>query len=253
MRTSTLTTGRKGRGGGFTLIELLVVIAIIAILAAILFPVFARAKAKARQIACLSNFKNIATAVHMYVADNDDYMPMAYTIPYNGNAPDGQGGILRYWWPLALYPYQNDRKLWKCPEQPGDGLDILDHPDYPEYTYWAPEHVATNRYVIAPDGRNWGYPPPAGDYDDWGPVHTGMIMCPSSTFMAFDYNNVGGTYFLHSQPQLVKPENRVHMDGVNASFVDGHAKFWKFSGYEDGMFTRPDDGEYEDPSGGPFG
>ena len=60
---------------GFTLIELLVVIAIIAILAAILFPVFARAREKARSIACLSNNKQIATALMMYCQDNDGAEP----------------------------------------------------------------------------------------------------------------------------------------------------------------------------------
>ncbi len=60
---------------GFTLIELLVVIAIIAILAAILFPVFARAKAKAQQTRCLSNLKNIATAFQIYAADHDEMLP----------------------------------------------------------------------------------------------------------------------------------------------------------------------------------
>ena len=63
---------------GFTLIELLVVIAIIAILAAILFPVFARARDKARQAACMSNEKQIGTATMMYLQDYDEYYPIRY-------------------------------------------------------------------------------------------------------------------------------------------------------------------------------
>src|SRR5881296_1738464 len=62
-------------GAGFTLIELLVVIAIIAILAAILFPVFAQAREKARQTACLSNEKQMGTAVQMYAQDYDEGLP----------------------------------------------------------------------------------------------------------------------------------------------------------------------------------
>src|SRR5437762_11676423 len=64
-----MSTRRKS---GFTLIELLVVIAIIAILAAILFPVFAQAREKARGIACMNNMKQIGTAISLYVGDNDD-------------------------------------------------------------------------------------------------------------------------------------------------------------------------------------
>src|SRR3982750_3360923 len=64
---------------GFTLIELLVVIAIIAILAAILFPVFAQAREKARQTACMSNVKQIGTALTMYVQDYEETMPRAFS------------------------------------------------------------------------------------------------------------------------------------------------------------------------------
>src|ERR1700709_947344 len=70
-KNQTATTRNKGNAVGFTLIELLVVIAIIAILAAILFPVFGQAREKARQTACLSNMRQIATAARMYMDDLD--------------------------------------------------------------------------------------------------------------------------------------------------------------------------------------
>lgn len=80
----------------FTLIELLVVIAIIAILAAILFPVFAQAREKARSVSCLSNMKQIGTAAMMYIQDNDEQYPYAVTIDTAGNRVD---------WRIVLLPY----------------------------------------------------------------------------------------------------------------------------------------------------
>ncbi len=84
---------------GFTLIELLVVIAIIAILAAILFPVFARAREKARQTVCVSNMKQQGLAVAMYTSDYDEMYPPA-----------------RYW-KSKLDPYMKNQELWKCPSR----------------------------------------------------------------------------------------------------------------------------------------
>ena len=90
---------RAGRRG-FTLIELLVVIAIIAILAAILFPVFARAREKARQSSCLSNVKQLMLAVQQYAQDYDERMPR------HGNNPD---------WTEQIYPYVKNVQVYNCP------------------------------------------------------------------------------------------------------------------------------------------
>src|SRR5690349_21852602 len=89
----------------FTLIELLVVIAIIAILAAILFPVFAQARAKARQAACLSNMKQIGTAVTMYSQDYDE----AIVPSENG----GSGPLTS--WPSLIQPYVKNADVFVCP------------------------------------------------------------------------------------------------------------------------------------------
>src|ERR1051325_11064058 len=78
MNSWNRTSSHRGRSEGFTLIELLVVIAIIAILAAILFPVFAQAREKARAISCLSNIKQTALGVVMYVQDYDETHPMFF-------------------------------------------------------------------------------------------------------------------------------------------------------------------------------
>lgn len=109
----------------FTLIELLVVIAIIAILAAILFPVFAQAREKARAISCVSNEKQIGLAIMQYVQDNDEYLPMSVTRDAAGIGRD---------WSLLVNPYVKNGDnpsgfsalqggVWRCPSFPTDQLD----------------------------------------------------------------------------------------------------------------------------------
>lgn len=91
---------------GFTLIELLVVIAIIAILAAILFPVFAQAREKARQTSCLSNSKQLATATLMYNQDYDETMPMSLYLV----APNKGFAVYD-----AVAPYMKNVQILVCP------------------------------------------------------------------------------------------------------------------------------------------
>ena len=96
------------RRKGFTLIELLVVIAIIAILAAILFPVFARARAKARQTSCLSNVKQLMVSVLMYAQDYDEGFPTRY---HNG---------VGFVYPMEeIVPYAKNTEIFACPERRG--------------------------------------------------------------------------------------------------------------------------------------
>ncbi len=105
----TATQGQnalRGARRAFTLIELLVVIAIIAILSAILFPVFAQAREKARQATCLSNLKQLGLASAMYSQDNDETMMVAQTLGQTGNE-------LR--WPQLLAPYIKQRSFTLCP------------------------------------------------------------------------------------------------------------------------------------------
>jgi prepilin-type N-terminal cleavage/methylation domain-containing protein/prepilin-type processing-associated H-X9-DG protein len=108
---------RRRRRSGFTLIELLVVIAIIAILAAILFPVFAQAREKARAASCLSNMKQISNAMLMYVQDYDETLPEPGLAGVFRNATDSGLGQLYYGvqpFYLAVQPYAKNYQVFAC-------------------------------------------------------------------------------------------------------------------------------------------
>ena len=107
----------RRKNEGFTLIELLVVIAIIAILAAILFPVFAQAREKARQTSCLSNQKQIGLAALQYYQDYDETGPRFVSTPAE-NASGPPGSSQRGTWIAFLYPYMKNTGIWKCPNMP---------------------------------------------------------------------------------------------------------------------------------------
>ncbi len=120
------------RKSAFTLIELLVVIAIIAIIAAILFPVFAQAREKARGISCLSNNKQIGTALMMYAQDADETMPFAFgysatagwltagfkhSVPADWNALSSATNVAAYqlFWANSIQSYANNYGIYACP------------------------------------------------------------------------------------------------------------------------------------------
>ena len=126
MQSSNSVAKRNVRLSAFTLIELLVVIAIIAILAAILFPVFAQARAKARATACLSNTKQIGLALLAYSQDYDEQMVRGWYGPngYQESRSALSGQPVRYKWMDAVQPFVKNNDLFKCPDVPrGIGSD----------------------------------------------------------------------------------------------------------------------------------
>jgi prepilin-type N-terminal cleavage/methylation domain-containing protein/prepilin-type processing-associated H-X9-DG protein len=192
---------------GFTLIELLVVIAIIAILAAILFPVFARAREKARQSSCSSNVKQIMLGVLMYAQDYDEMTPgrrkacaATLTTPYNCGA--GWVG-----WIDLLYPYVKNGQMFVCPSRvPNTG---------------------------------YGYNPCGGDADTG--LALALFKSPASTIKIGDsysrglkQGNTNACSWWNSDPTKA-PVAPVcgglaasHNDGSNLGFMDGHVKWMKW-------------------------
>src|SRR3989442_1288779 len=108
---------------GFTLIELLVVIALIALIAAILFPVFAQVREKARQSSCASNMKQLAAALAMYAQDHDDTMPAEVTAP-----PINGGTDIGIPYDRQLLPYVRSDAVYACPSDgaPRTNNDLWD-------------------------------------------------------------------------------------------------------------------------------
>lgn len=139
----------NGRRYAFTLIELLVVIAIIAILAAILFPVFAVAREKARQTACASNLKQLGIAFLEYVQDYDEIPPCGYCPPGGCHLNEVTG------WASQEYPYIKSDGVFFCPDDPT-----------PPVPNGFVNSYAMNTLVMIGNANlnnNWGYPPVVGN------------------------------------------------------------------------------------------
>lgn len=197
------------RQKGFTLIELLVVIAIIAILAAILFPVFARAREKARQASCQSNEKQLALAVLMYVQDYDERMPACR---FGTTANRCQGSAQYYTWRAAVQPYIKNRQIFICPSnQAGVDEDGFSGGIFGNY-------ALINEYCntcCQPTGRHWKIV----TIDQ--PAESIMLdetRCPHVDYGShLDCGSRGGSSAFWG-----------HNEGSNFAFFDGHVKWLKW-------------------------
>ncbi len=186
---------------GFTLIELLVVIAIIAILAAILFPVFARAREKARQTSCLSNVKQMGLAAVMYAQDYDETTVPGY-IAWDG------GYTLWYGLDGNLAPYTNNQQVFHCPSSRGKAYTSRGGTDY------------GINYRICAGTDHWGTPLAEIEY----PAETVLIADADWTRSTTDYHTSNCWRINNTRhPSYFIPAR--HNEGANIAFVDGHAKW----------------------------
>ena len=250
-----LSNHAKANRSAFTLIELLVVIAIIAILAAILFPVFAQAREKARSTSCLSNTRQIGTALAMYTQDYDEVM-VTGTSFCNGARIDNPVAPSdptkpRPMWHGKIYPYLKNFEIFNCPSDPYKKTVPIDKFYYISYGY------------------NYGYlsilsaNDPGGCSTLWfAPVSLAGISRPAQQIAVVDNGGKDpsvGYYFMGSgvNPPDAQPSDLSfwgavgagwgtdgdsycgtkwgqtgcfaarHTEGANAVFADGHAKFQK--------------------------
>ncbi|MES2460047.1 MAG: prepilin-type N-terminal cleavage/methylation domain-containing protein [Armatimonadota bacterium] len=188
---------RPNYSSAFTLIELLVVIAIIAILAAILFPVFAQAREKARQTACLSNTKQMALGLQQYLQDNDEtFMPVvsggASTIPagtsatYNDISAKGTTASYSQHWMQQLYPYVKSWGIYLCPSDKaplaafdanGNARGGANPPS--DSSYGSNNQILEN--IVGGTTPAFGYR---------GPAYEALLSLPAETYMFSETANV---------------------------------------------------------------
>jgi prepilin-type N-terminal cleavage/methylation domain-containing protein/prepilin-type processing-associated H-X9-DG protein len=204
---------------GFTLIELLVVIAIIAILAAILFPVFARARENARRASCQSNLKQIALGVFQYVQDYDERLPM---VEVGTPAQVGSGTALTtatdfVLWTDVLQPYLKSTQIFVCPSATNTNA--------PGKT---PVPVAQVRlsYAAASGADTTAIAGKCAFGTSTGYSMAEFTSSAETLLLGDRADDATATYAYYLDPTTAgRAPASLHLEGGNMAFVDGHVKW----------------------------
>lgn len=204
---------KRYRKEAFTLIELLVVIAIISILAAILFPVFARARENARRASCMSNLKQINLGMMQYTQDFDERLP------------DYKGGSAPFYHE-QLQPYVKSYQIFRCPNAPKLSGATQDSVQYPTYGF-----NGTATWGLY---RTGGWPLASIEEPaiTWS-LAEGMYSNDAPLYRWDNYGWGRANTRLGASPSYLKPEDDplflkdIHLDGSNVGFADGHVKWVK--------------------------
>jgi prepilin-type N-terminal cleavage/methylation domain-containing protein len=237
----------------FTLIELLIVIAVIAILAALLLPALSHGKARAQQIQCLGQNRQLALALQMYAQENNDVLPWPnwgirfqgwlYT-PTDGGPPDPSDPPQTVYEGGTLWPYLKDIKVYWCPT------------DYTNTPYFSQRQQRLSSFIM--NGAIMGYymHPPASK------THKLSAMNPSAYttwepsdqppyIPALVFNDAA------SYPLDEEGPSRRHVGGCNVSSFDGHAQLLKFTTFQQEQLDTPGrlwcDPDTSTGTGGPLG